>query len=173
MNFVNCDSDLVYKSIKIFFFILFQNSFVLQMIHNDSMFICLYYKYENTFFDNSRKFWTNIFQAKHITPQIDVFWAIHSIFSKCRVPVVLMKNVVSIYVLWYLNYLLIAYWAYKVIWKCISCSLKASLCKNRKIHGCQKNPYFVPLVCIKNFKIFVRQLLDMYICGVWIFLSYL
>jgi len=124
------------------------------MIHNDSMFISLYYKYENTFFDNFGKFWTNILQVKHITPQIADFWAIHSIFSKCRVPVVLMKNVVSIYVLWYLNYLLIAYWAYKVIWKCISCSLKASLCKNRKIHGCQKNPYFVPLVCIKNFNIF-------------------
>ena len=105
-------------------------------------------------------------QLSTLATHIAVFWAIDGIFSQNCVPVVFMTNIVSIFVLWYLNCLLIFYWASKLIWKCISWSPKRLSRKNRKIQGFQKNPYFVPYVCIKKFKNFLRQLLDTYVFGI-------
>ena len=147
--------------------------FCLQMINNHYVFIVLSYKHKNTFSDNFETFRTKILQPKHIFFKIAIFWAIDSIFSQNCVPFVFMINIVSIYVLWYLNCLLIFYWASKLIWKCIPWSPKSLSRKNRKIQGFQKNPYFVPYVCIKKFKIFLRQLLDTYVFGISMVLSYL
>ena len=145
----------------------------LQVINNHYMFIVLSYKHKNTFSDNFETFRTKILQPKHIFLKIAIFLAIDSIFSQNHVPVVFMINIVSIYVLWYLNCLPIFYWVSKLIWKCIKWSPKRLSRKNRKIHGFQKNPYFVPHVCIKKFKIFLRQLLDTYVFGISMVLSYL
>ena len=116
-----------------------------------------------TIFEHFEKIFCNcsIFSSKLL-----FFKQLRAFFSKNRVPFVFMKNIVSSYVLWYLKYLLIVYWISKLILKCISKSSKRLSWKNTKNCMFQKNAVFVPSVCIKKFKNFVRQLLDIYVFGI-------
>ena len=140
------------------------------MINYHYVFIIFSYKHINTFSDNFGTLWTNILQPEHSIPKIAIFLAIDSIFSQNRVPFVFMINIVSIHVLWYLNCLLIFYWPSKLTRKCNSCSPKRMSRKNRKIHGFQKNPYFVPHVCIKSSKIFWDNYwIHMYLAYQWFY----
>ena len=119
--------------------------------------MCLWFYLTNTkthFLTIFKHFEQTFCNRSILSSKLLFFKQLRNFFKKYRVPFVFMKYIVSIYVLWYLKYLLIVFWISKLISKFISKSSKRLSWKYTKTCVFQKNALFVPSVCIKNFKFF-------------------